>query len=441
MFVPSADENNAVYVFDIYKDGDDPDLVASLGDESGPIDVYDLVYRIYSTGQTDGSTVVTSGEFGYLASAYTLVRASDGTPAAIVGADIEMNVIIREVWSHTLQILLMAVVIVLVSMAVALLVINRQIILPIRGLSLYMGRFASDKRNLNTERFTVRTGDEIELMADSFNRMAEDVKSYTEHLAAVTADRERIATELQVATQIQASMLPSIFPPFPDRKEFDIYARMEPAKEVGGDFYDFFMIDDRRLGVVIADVSGKGVPAALFMVITKTLIKNQAGFSQTPAEILRLVNNKLLETNDAGFFVTVFMGILEVDNGRFTYSNAGHNLPLLSRAGGQYEFLQADSGFVLAGWEDFDYQTEAVTLNEGDRLVFYTDGVTEALNPREELFGDDRLLETVNRPEAARMPLEALVQLVRDEVERFADGAQQADDITLMALSFGNRQQ
>jgi sigma-B regulation protein RsbU (phosphoserine phosphatase) len=266
--------------------------------------------------------------------------------------------------------------------------------------------------------------------------MTNDIRLYMENLAEVTADRERIATELNVAKQIQASMLPSRFPAFPDRKEFDLYALMEPAREVGGDFYDFFMIDDRHLAIVIADVSGKGVPAALFMVIAKTLIKNQSGFTKTPSEILETVNNKLLESNDAGLFVTVFMGVLETDSGRFIYSNAGHNPPLISHGGKGFEPLKTDSGFVLAGIENFVYTTGEIVLSPGDRLVLFTDGVTEALNPREELFGDRRLADTLNRSDFFGLGTVDLVHSIRKEVDVFADGAPQADDITIMALAY-----
>lgn len=436
VFVPDTTKNNATYVFDIFSDDDDKSLVSSLGDQTGEIDVYDMVLNLYSTGKSDHTTAVTNGEFGYLASSYTPVFSSDGKTAAIVGVDIEMNVIMDEVWSHTLQILLMAILIIFTFMIIALLIVNRKMIRPIKTLSLCMNRFASDKEVLNTEKLSLKTGDEIGLMAESFNSMVEDVHQYMTNLADVTADRERIATELHVATQIQASMLPSIFPPFPDRDEFDIFALMEPAKEVGGDFYDFFMIDDHRLGVVIADVSGKGVPAALFMVITKTLIKNQAGFTSSPSEILNIVNNKLLESNDASLFVTVFIGILEIDTGKFVYSNAGHNPPLVSKAGEGFSWLAVDSGFVLAGWEDFFYHSDELLLKDGDRLLLYTDGVTEATNPAEELFGDDRLLDILNRGDVANMPLETLVGYVRSEVNQFSDGAQQADDITILALSY-----
>jgi len=439
VLVPDTQENGAVYAFDAFKPGDDPELVAELGEPAGVIDIYDLALELFLTGHTQQSTVITSSKYGYLASAYAPVFDSTGKPAAVVGADIEMGVIMAEVRAHTIQILLMAVAIIVIFLLIILFVVNRQMIHPIKALSSHMEHFASDKEHLSEEHFTVHTRDEIEKMADSFNSMVGDIKRYTENLASVTADRERIATELNVATQIQASMLPSIFPAFPNREEFDIFATMEPAKEVGGDFYDFFMIDEKRLGVVIADVSGKGVPAALFMVIAKTLIKNQAGYSVTPSDALNIVNEQLLESNEAGLFVTVFIGVLEIDTGRFSYSNAGHNAPLIYRKGRRYEWLKADVGFVLAGWEGFQFKTEELILEPGDRLFFYTDGVTEALNPAEELFGDDRLYETLNRQTISDMGLQELVGYVRNEMEAFTAGAEQADDITMMVLSFDQK--
>jgi sigma-B regulation protein RsbU (phosphoserine phosphatase) len=208
----------------------------------------------------------------------------------------------------------------------------------------------------------VRTGDELEALSDAFNSMISNIKS-------ITAEKERIGAELNIATQIQASMLPCIFPAFPDRKEFDVYASMLPAKEVGGDFYDFFLIDKNKLAVVMADVSGKGVPAALFMVISKTLIKNNAQAGKSPDEVLETVNNMLCENNDANMFVTVFLGVLDIPDGKFTYANAGHNPPLLKRANGDFEWLPTKPGFVLAGMDGLKYRQEQITLCGGDLLL------------------------------------------------------------------------
>lgn len=282
----------------------------------------------------------------------------------------------------------------------------------------------------------IKTGDEVETLADSFNQMTGQLREYIKNLTAVTAEKERIGAELNVATQIQASMLPCIFPAFPDIQEIDIYASMTPAKEVGGDFYDFFLVDDTHLAVVMADVSGKGVPAALFMVIAKTLIKNHTQLGKTPAEVFTAVNEQLCENNDAGMFVTAFMGVLDFSNGKFVYVNAGHNAPLIKKASGGFEWLKARPGFVLAGMEGVKYRQAELTLEKGDVFFTYTDGVTEALNHAQELYSDPRLLETLNTDTAKRLEVEELVHYLFQDIKSFANGAEQADDITLLALKY-----
>ncbi|MDR1706236.1 MAG: SpoIIE family protein phosphatase [Clostridiales bacterium] len=279
----------------------------------------------------------------------------------------------------------------------------------------------------------IRTGDEIEELGVSVNKMSLGLKSYIANLQSVTAEKERIGAELDVATKIQASMLPCIFPAFPERAEFDIFASMLPAKEVGGDFYDFFLIDGDTLAVVIADVSGKGVSAALFMVIAKTLIKNNAQYGKNPKEVFETVSNLLCENNEAWMFVTAFLGYLDIPSGRFTFVNAGYNPPLL-RGGSTYSWLKAKAGFVLAGMEGLSYTMNEVMLNPGDCLFLYTDGVTEAADRENRLFGDARLLESVNKHSG--LELKAFIAEIKNSIDIFAGGAEQADDITMLILRY-----
>jgi sigma-B regulation protein RsbU (phosphoserine phosphatase) len=274
---------------------------------------------------------------------------------------------------------------------------------------------------------TAYTGDEIEVLAETITKMVRDIK-------LITGEKERIGAELSVATQIQASMLPCIFPAFPDRKEFDIYAHMLPAKEVGGDFYDFFLVGEDTLAIGISDVSGKGVPAALFMVIAKTLIKNNAQYGQSPQEVFRVVNNLLCENNEAGMFVTSFFGYIQLRTGVFTYVNAGHNPPLIRRNGGEFSYLKIKPAFILAGMEDVVYREESLQLEEGDELFLYTDGVTEAVNQKDELYAEARLLASANSH--AGEPLQQFVSELKEDIDAFADGAQQADDITMLAFRY-----
>ncbi len=283
-------------------------------------------------------------------------------------------------------------------------------------------------------RARIRGNDEIGDLAGSFNDMAASLKDYIKNLAAVTAEKERIGAELHVATQIQADMLPRIFPPFPERKEFDLYATMTPAKEVGGDFYDFFLIDDDHLALVMADVSGKGVPAALFMVIAKTLIKNRAQMGGSPTEILSVVNDQLCDGNEAGLFVTVWLGILEISTGKVVMVNAGHEHPALRRAGGSWELLKTKHSPAVAVREGMKFREAEFELFPGDRLYLYTDGVAEATNAANELYGTDRMIDALNRH--AGEPVEELPVSMKREIDAFVGDAPQFDDITMLTLRY-----
>jgi len=277
------------------------------------------------------------------------------------------------------------------------------------------------------------TGDEIEDLGQSVNKMAIDLKNYISNLQTVTAEKERIGAELDVATKIQLSMLPTIFPPFPQKKEFDLYACMHPAKEVGGDFYDFFLVDDNTLAVVMADVSGKGVPAALFMVIAKTLIKNNAQPGVSPKAVFEAVNNILYESNDEGMFVTVFLGYLDIQSGRFSFVNAGHNPPLICRDK-HFDWLVTKPDFVLAGLDDMIFTQHETTLEPGDELLLYTDGMTEAVNNEYEMYSETRLIDAAN--DHRGLPLREFLGSLEQEVNEFAGGAEQSDDITMLALRY-----
>ncbi len=247
-------------------------------------------------------------------------------------------------------------------------------------------------------------------------------------------ERQRISTELDVATRIQADMLPCIFPAFPDRPEFDIYASMNPAKEVGGDFYDFFMVDETHLALVIADVSGKGVPAALFMVIGKTLIKDHTKPNVDLGDVFSEVNDLLCESNNEGLFITAFEGILNLVTGEFRFVNAGHELPFIAKSGGTYEPHKLRAGFVLAGMENTKYQSGSIQLSPGDKIFQYTDGVTEATNKDHELYGMKRLADILAQ-NTDKKPAE-LLPAIKADIDAFVGEAPQFDDITMLCVEY-----
>jgi sigma-B regulation protein RsbU (phosphoserine phosphatase) len=284
-----------------------------------------------------------------------------------------------------------------------------------------------------TRRIDIPARNEIGILAASFNEMSRRLDDSIEHLKETTAAKERMESELKIAHEIQMSMVPKMFPPFPDRPEFDIFAALVPAKEVGGDLYDFFFIDGDRLFFAIGDVSGKGVPAALFMAVTKTLLRATAGKAATPGETLRRLNEELYRDNDSCMFVTLFCGILDVRTGEIEYSNGGHEPPYhLSDRG--VRPLENTGGGALGIAESVAYRSERLRLGSGESLFLYTDGVTEAMDATSELFSDRRLEQSLERARVSGP--RHLVRLVVDEVNAFAAGVPQADDVTGLVLRY-----
>ena len=249
----------------------------------------------------------------------------------------------------------------------------------------------------------------------------------------ISGNLAKTEAEISVAETIQKNILPNIFPAYPEREEFDIYATMVPCLGVGGDFYDFFLIDEDHLAVIMADVSGKGIPAALFMMSARTLINTYTNSGMEPQDILYKVNNCLCEGNDTGMFVTVFLGILTISTGEFKYSNAGHNQPILSLKGKEYHFMEADVNLVMGAMEDIPYTQERIFLEKGSYLLMYTDGVTEALNEKGELYSEERLQALLNKEER-RKGAKEIIEAVYADIQKFAQGESQADDITMLAL-------
>lgn len=262
------------------------------------------------------------------------------------------------------------------------------------------------------------------------------VEERTEELLAVRTENAKMAAELNVAARIQASMLPKEFDEVSKSGKLSVCASMSPARVVGGDFYDCFHIDEDHVAFVIADVSGKGVPAALFMVTAKTLIKTKARSSLSPAQVLQMVNDEICEGNEENMFVTLFLGVLELSTGKFTSANAGHNPPIRLHPDGKVEFLAVEKNFVLAGMPGISYEENEIFLEKGEKFLLYTDGVTEAMNTKQEFFSDERLLEKMQSRYTGNFSVEELLEYLGAEVESFSAGAEQADDITMLVFQY-----
>ena len=315
---------------------------------------------------------------------------------------------------------------------------KKHFVMPIRKVSEEAVRFARENTR-GEELADISRYDELIRLADSINTMETDMVNYMESLTEITSEKERISTELSLATRIQLDSLPTVFPPFPDRHEFDIYASMEPAREVGGDFYDFFLIDDDHLYMAIADVSGKGIPAALFMMVSRIVLAHNARLGRSPGEILEETNTGLCDHNEEEMFVTVWVGILEISTGRLTAANAGHEYPVLKKPDGSFALLKDRHGLVLGAMEGSRYREYELILEPGTKLFLYTDGVPEATDAESRLFGSERMLAALNEnPEATP---ETVLKNVRRAVDGFVQNAEQFDDLTMMCLEYSGRKQ
>lgn len=375
---------------------------------------------------------ISKSQYGYNTSAVLPMRVQERDLPILICVEIPMSTLqsaILELSFHTLGSILIAMAVIILLFVYYL---YRTVIRPIDIIAEETEIFGVSGTQLSEQLRTIQTGDELQGLAESVLKMEQGILDYVQNIMAVTAEKERISAELNVATEIQADMLPRIFPAFPDRKEFDIYASMAPAKEVGGDFYDFFLADEDHLVIVIGDVSGKGVPAALYMVIAKTLLKNQAGNQLSPKAILEEVNGQLCENNQSDMFVTVWLGVMEISTGKVLAANAGHEFPAVRKGDGAFCLLQDKHGFVLGGMEGSKYTEYAFEIQEGESLFIYTDGVPEASNAENELFGTDRMLDALNEDPHAGP--QRMVQQVQDSIDKFVRQAPQFDDLTMLVL-------
>ena len=387
--------------------------------------------RLYSIDKTD--------KYGWLATSGMPIRNADGGIVAFVMADIslaEMSTGMKSfVWQYSIMMLILVNLVgVLMARRMKKMLVN-----PINRIASAAEGYVQDKREGTgkTGHFTnlkISTGDELENLALIMADMENDLSVYEENLTRAIAEKERVGTELALATRIQAGMLPSIYPAFPERPEFDIYASMTPAKEVGGDFYDFFLVDDDHLCLVMADVSGKGVPAALFMMASKIILASNAKLGKSPAQILADTNAAICSNNHEEMFVTVWLGILELSTGKLTAANAGHEYPVFKNASGQFELVKDKHGFVIGGIDGARYKEYELQMEPGSKLFLYTDGVPEATDAEQTLFGTERMLAALNKKADAKP--EDILEQVHSDVNSFVKDAEQFDDLTMLCVHY-----
>ena len=365
---------------------------------------------------------------------YTPVLDKDGNAVAVFAASFSSDKVGKTIFQLTALLIGISLSVMLVSVIIFFFSIRAHVIKPVAKLTKSVRNVKESVENKQPVSTDIRTGDEIEELAVAFEDMSKDLIGYIDENTRITAEKQRIDTELSLATGIQAGMLPDKFPAFPDRTDFDIYASMKPAKEVGGDFYDFFLIDENRLGIAMADVSGKGVPAALFMMHSKILLKSYTLMKQTPKAALEEVNRQICEHNPEEMFVTVWLGVLDLKTGMFTAANAGHERPAVKQAGEHFELFKDKHGVVVGYMDGVRFKEYELQLTKGAKLFLYTDGVAEATDAHEELFGTDRMIEALRTAED-KSPKEILAA-VDAAVDKFVGTAPQFDDLTMLCIEY-----
>ena len=437
LYIAMYDEETTALVY-IADPDEDPDYICKPGDWET---VKTREVQTFLTWNGEGMLydVGLDSKYGWICTAGVPIRDDAGKIVAFVLSDITLEEVAQGMKNFFLQYFIATTIVTAFITWFTTRRMKKMLVKPINEIAEAAQAYVDDKRNgeRTGEHFAslnIRTGDEVENLSLIMADMEEELGDYVTNLTRVTAEKERVSTELNMATQIQESMLPTIFPAFPDRPEFDIYAKMDPAREVGGDFYDFFLIDDDHLCMVMADVSGKGVPAALFMMASKILINNLAMVGKSPAEILMAANNAICSNNRLEMFVTVWLGILEISTGKVTASNAGHEYPALKHRNGKYELVRDKHGLVIGGMPGVRYKEYELDLEPGSTLFLYTDGVPEATDAENNFFGTERMLDALN-VEPDGQP-EKVLSNVRAAVDDFVKDAEQFDDLTMLCMEY-----
>lgn len=401
-------------------------------------DDYRRKYRKLYEGESDRELVIR--DRGYIETdphitAMVPLKGSDGKTKAILCVQYQMAAVVESRNSFVEKVLVTMFVVALIVSLGQVFYLGRRLLLPLQIITKEASRFASENV-MRDEKLSsvIKNHDEIGQLAGAIDQMEEQIQSYVEKITSITAEEEKMRTELSLAARIQLEALPGTFPAFPERNEFDIYASMKPAKEVGGDFYDFFLVDDDHLCLVIADVSGKGIPAALFMMVSRTILANIAMMGMSPGEVLEKANEAICANNKEEMFVTVWMGILEISTGKVTAANAGHEYPVLKMPGRDFEILVDKHGFVVGGMENVKYREYEFDMEPGAKLFLYTDGLPEATNNKEEMFGVELMIDALN--ESPDLSPKEILGHVKEKVDGFVGSAPRFDDLTMLCIDY-----
>ncbi len=428
VFVPRG--NTCVFVWDAVS----ADKYSPRGEVSPLNELNQAAVDLAFTREPQEMILVEDSEkWGRVISAFTPVFNSAGDPVAIVGVDLSLDGVVEELFLYVLLIVAAVLLVTAVLFAVMIRIVRRLVIRPIEKLNNAAKDIVGELSGETQFDLDIRTGDELEELANSFRKMDGDLREYVDRLTAVKSEQERVHAEFGIVKEIQKGILPNVFPAFPERSDFDIYASLYSGVQIGGDYFDFFLIDDDHLAMAVGDVAGKGVPASLYMVMVETLIKSRAMQGFSPAEVLQSVNEQMLAYHMDQFSM-VWLAVLELSTGSGIAANAGHEHPILRRAGKRFELQKYEHTPPVGAVEGVRFRDHGFRLAPGDSLFIYSDGVREAFNERNEMFGTKGILDSLNRdPEATPS---VLLQTVKADVDRFGGQVRQADDIAMLALKY-----
>ncbi len=423
----------------------DPDPISETGFQPGEWQSVEMseITRFHTwDGQGRLYDISNESKYGFICTAGVPVRNSYGEIIGFILADVTLSDVLVGMKYFIVNYTIALIVTILLMGWMMSRRMRKMLVTPVNAIAEAAKTFVTDRQNGETKAdhfssLNIRTGDEIENLAIVMGNMETALNEYEERLTQIVSERERIGTELELAKNIQSDMLPSVFPAFPERSEFDIYAAMDPAKMVGGDFYDFFLIDDDHLAFLIADVSDKGIPAALFMMASKIILGNNAMMLKSPKAVLENTNKVICMSNREQMFVTVWLGILEISTGIVTAANAGHEYPAFKKPDGEFELLRDKHGLVIGGMEDAVYSEYRIQMEPGAKLFVYTDGVPEAAGPDGSRFGVERMLTALNSD--PNEPPKEILENVRQAVDAFEAGETKFDDLTMLCLEYCGR--
>jgi serine phosphatase RsbU (regulator of sigma subunit) len=449
-FPDGQDPSRMAYVLNAYTEREfreEPETIRSLGDPCGEGDFDEIMMNLFynslrdNDNNTEARFYVNDSEFGYMMTGYLPVVDSAGNGVCVLAMDVSMDQIHENMRSYLITVALGTIVLLAVFLFVFITIMNRSVILPIKGIAHSAQNFVQqsyeikDPSQLSFKEVSVNTKDEIELLANSLNHMTSEIKNYMINLATMSAERERIGAELNLAKQIQSNIFPTVFPAFPNRSDFDIYATR--TSMVGdGNFYDFFLIDEDRLCIVVGEASGKGIPSTMFAVLAAANIRSFARLGYRPYRIVLETNNQLSQNNTEGLTVSAFVGVVDLNTGEMDYINAGMPNTLVKRAGTSFEEVDEVKSFVLANMENVNFQQNRIEFMQGDVLMLYTSGIANTKNQYGEEFTEPYVTIQLNEIIKREYELEKILETMKESLLEFSDGSDDTSGGTMLIFRF-----